>query len=103
MLSCEAGIGVGLGSVISLSASSGFGQELLDGFGGLSAFANPIFDRGEIVLGRVGSYCGSLRYCDSDVWVTDVGAGTLLGIDADSNRRAGTALRPGSAATAGGV
>ncbi len=24
-----------------------------------------------IVLGRVGSHCGSLRYCDSDVWVTD--------------------------------
>jgi hypothetical protein len=24
-----------------------------------------------IVLGRVGSYCGSLRYCDSDVWVTE--------------------------------
>jgi len=24
-----------------------------------------------IVLGRVGLYCGSLRYCDSDVWVTD--------------------------------
>ena len=24
-----------------------------------------------IVLGRVGAYCGSLRYCDSDVWVTD--------------------------------
>ncbi len=24
-----------------------------------------------IVLGRVGSYCGSLRYCDSEVWVTD--------------------------------
>jgi hypothetical protein len=24
-----------------------------------------------IVLGRVGSYCGSLRYCESDVWVTD--------------------------------
>jgi hypothetical protein len=24
-----------------------------------------------IVLGRVGSFCGSLRYCDSDVWVTD--------------------------------
>lgn len=24
-----------------------------------------------IVVGRVGSYCGSLRYCDSDVWVTD--------------------------------
>jgi hypothetical protein len=24
-----------------------------------------------IVLGRVGSHCGSLQYCDSDVWVTD--------------------------------
>ncbi|MCV7101083.1 restriction endonuclease subunit S [Mycobacterium palustre] len=24
-----------------------------------------------IVLGRVGSYCGSVRYCDSDAWVTD--------------------------------
>jgi hypothetical protein len=24
-----------------------------------------------IVLGRVGSYCGSVRYCDSNVWVTD--------------------------------
>jgi len=24
-----------------------------------------------IVVGRVGSNCGSLRYCDSDVWVTD--------------------------------
>ena len=24
-----------------------------------------------IVLGRVGSRCGSLRYCDSDVWVTE--------------------------------
>lgn len=24
-----------------------------------------------IVLGRVGTYCGSLRYCDAEVWVTD--------------------------------
>lgn len=24
-----------------------------------------------IVLGRVGSYCGSLRYCDCDVWITE--------------------------------
>jgi hypothetical protein len=24
-----------------------------------------------IVVGRVGTYCGSLCYCDSDVWVTD--------------------------------
>ena len=24
-----------------------------------------------VVLGRVGSYCGGVRYCDSEVWVTD--------------------------------
>jgi len=24
-----------------------------------------------VVIGRVGSYCGSVRYCDSDVWVTE--------------------------------
>lgn len=24
-----------------------------------------------IVVGRVGTHCGSLRYCDSDVWVTE--------------------------------
>lgn len=24
-----------------------------------------------IVIGRVGSYCGSVRFCDTDVWVTD--------------------------------
>lgn len=24
-----------------------------------------------IVVGRVGTYCGSLRYCDSDIWVTE--------------------------------
>ncbi len=24
-----------------------------------------------IVVGRVGSHCGSLRYCDSDIWVTE--------------------------------
>jgi hypothetical protein len=24
-----------------------------------------------IVIGRVGSFCGSLRYCDGDAWVTD--------------------------------
>lgn len=24
-----------------------------------------------IVVGRVGSYCGSVRYCDRDAWVTD--------------------------------
>lgn len=24
-----------------------------------------------IVIGRVGTYCGSVRYCQSDIWVTD--------------------------------
>jgi hypothetical protein len=24
-----------------------------------------------VVIGRVGSYCGSVRYCDSDVWATE--------------------------------
>ncbi|MFW3112885.1 type I restriction/modification protein S [Mycobacterium haemophilum DSM 44634] len=24
-----------------------------------------------VVVGRIGSYCGSLHYCESDVWVTD--------------------------------
>lgn len=24
-----------------------------------------------IVVGRVGTYCGSLRYCDSEIWVTE--------------------------------
>lgn len=24
-----------------------------------------------IVIGRVGTYCGSVRYCESDIWVTD--------------------------------
>lgn len=24
-----------------------------------------------IVIGRVGTYCGTVRYCDTDVWVTD--------------------------------
>jgi hypothetical protein len=36
------------------------------GFAAQSNASGPL-----IVLGRVGSYCGSLRYCDSDVWVTD--------------------------------
>lgn len=24
-----------------------------------------------IVVGRVGTYCGTVRYCDSDIWITD--------------------------------
>lgn len=36
------------------------------GFAGEHNASGPL-----IVVGRVGSYCGSVRYCDSDVWVTD--------------------------------
>jgi hypothetical protein len=38
-----------------------------------------------IVVGRVGSYCGSLRYCDSDVWVTE-NALVCRAKDADETR-----------------
>ncbi len=39
--------------------------------GAIGYAAQPNASGPLIVLGRVGSYCGSLRYCDSDVWVTD--------------------------------
>ncbi|OSC42247.1 restriction endonuclease subunit S [Mycobacterium decipiens] len=42
------------------------------GANGVIGYAAESNARGPlIVVGRVGSYCGSLRYCDSDVWVTD--------------------------------
>ena len=39
--------------------------------GAIGYAAQPNASGPLIVLGRVGSYCGSVRYCDSDVWVTD--------------------------------
>jgi type I restriction enzyme S subunit len=39
--------------------------------GAIGYTARPNASGPLIVLGRVGSYCGSVRYCDSDVWVTD--------------------------------
>jgi len=42
------------------------------GANGSIGYASEYNARGPlIVIGRVGSYCGSLRYCDRDVWVTD--------------------------------
>lgn len=42
------------------------------GANGIIGYAAEYNARGPlIVVGRVGSYCGSLRYCESDVWVTD--------------------------------
>jgi hypothetical protein len=39
--------------------------------GAIGRSAHPNARGPLIVLGRVGSYCGSMHYCDSDVWVTD--------------------------------
>jgi hypothetical protein len=36
------------------------------GFAAAHNAAGPV-----IVIGRVGTYCGSVRYCESDIWVTD--------------------------------
>jgi len=42
------------------------------GANGAIGYAAQYNSRGPlIVLGRVGSYCGSLHYCDGDVWATD--------------------------------
>ncbi|ORW87719.1 restriction endonuclease subunit S [Mycobacterium szulgai] len=42
------------------------------GANGPIGYASECNARGPlIVIGRVGSYCGSLRYCERDVWVTD--------------------------------
>lgn len=42
------------------------------GANGVIGYAAEHNSRGPlIVIGRVGSFCGSVRYCDSDVWVTD--------------------------------
>ena len=42
------------------------------GANGIIGYAAEYNARGPlIVVGRVGSYCGSLRYCDSEVWVAD--------------------------------
>jgi hypothetical protein len=42
------------------------------GSNGLIGYAAQRNARGPlIVLGRVGSFCGSLHYCESDVWATD--------------------------------
>ncbi|WP_239655214.1 restriction endonuclease subunit S [Mycobacterium riyadhense] len=42
------------------------------GANGVIGYATEHNARGPlIIVGRVGSYCGSLRYCSSDAWVTD--------------------------------
>jgi hypothetical protein len=56
----------------SLPGRAGDGRFRVYGANGAIGYAAQHNATGPlIVLGRVGSYCGSLRYCDSDVWVTD--------------------------------
>lgn len=48
------------------------GQFPVYGANGAIGYAPEYNARGPlVVIGRVGSYCGSVRYCDSDVWVTE--------------------------------
>jgi hypothetical protein len=56
----------------SLPARASVGRFRVYGANGAIGYAAEHNASGPlIVLGRVGSYCGSLRYCDADVWVTD--------------------------------
>jgi Type I restriction modification DNA specificity domain len=67
-----------LGEYLDFSTGSGAPVRVPDGRvpvyganGTIGYAARPNASGPLIVLGRVGSYCGSVRYCDSDVWVTD--------------------------------
>lgn len=67
-----------LGEYLDFSTGSGAPVRVADGrfpvYGanGVIGFTARPNARGPlIVLGRVGSYCGSAHYCESDVWVTD--------------------------------
>jgi len=56
----------------SLPGRTSYGRYRVYGANGAIGYAAQHNATGPlIVLGRVGSHCGSLRYCDSDVWVTD--------------------------------
>lgn len=67
-----------LGEYLDFSTGSGAPVRLPDGRfpvyganGAIGFTARPNARGPLIVLGRVGSYCGSVHYCESDVWVTD--------------------------------
>ena len=67
-----------LGEYLDFRTGSGSPARVPDGRfpvyganGAIGYAAQPNASGPLIVLGRVGSYCGSVRYCDSDVWVTD--------------------------------
>jgi hypothetical protein len=67
-----------LGEYLDFRTGSGSAARVPDGRfpvyganGAIGYTAQPNASGPLIVLGRVGSYCGSVRYCDSDVWVTD--------------------------------
>ncbi|TAM63719.1 restriction endonuclease subunit S [Mycobacterium sp.] len=67
-----------LGEHLDFSSGNGAPPRALDGRfpvyganGAIGSAAERNASGPLIVVGRVGSYCGSLRYCDSDVWVTE--------------------------------
>jgi hypothetical protein len=69
---------VRLGDHLEFSNGSGspargsHGQIPVYGSNGPIGYATQSNARGPlIVIGRVGTYCGSVHYCDSEVWVTD--------------------------------
>lgn len=69
---------VRLGDCLDFRNGSGCPERKPDGHvsvyganGSIGYAAEPNARGPLVVVGRVGSYCGSLRYCDSDVWVTD--------------------------------
>lgn len=67
-----------LGQHLDFSTGSATPNRLADGRfrvyganGAIGTATAPNASGPLIVLGRVGTYCGSVRYCDTDVWVTD--------------------------------
>lgn len=69
---------VRLGDHLDFRNGRGYPQRKADGHfpvyganGHIGYAAEPNASGPLVVVGRVGTYCGSLRYCDSDVWVTD--------------------------------
>jgi hypothetical protein len=53
-------------------ARTTYGRHPVYGANGALGFATQHNARGPLIaIGRVGSYCGSVHYCEGDVWVTD--------------------------------
>ena len=82
---------VTLGEVLSFSNGKSSPERSDDfqhpvyGSNGVIGYSNDVNATGDtIIIGRVGSYCGSLYFSDTDCWVTDnaIKANTIRGNDA---------------------